>query len=44
MFARLFAYETTERRNWVMEDFTLIGFLDIIRIVLSNCPDLLSSP
>lgn len=26
-----------------MEDFTLIGFLDIISIILSNCPDLLSS-
>lgn len=44
MFTRLFAYETTEKRNWVMEDFTLIGFLDIIRIILSNCPNLLAPP
>jgi hypothetical protein len=38
MFDRLFIYETTERRNWTGEDFTLIGFFDIIRITLSNCP------
>jgi hypothetical protein len=43
MFGRLFLYETTERRNWIIEDFTLIGFFDIIRITLSNCPQALSS-
>lgn len=43
MFDRLFAYETTERRNSVLEDFTLIGFFDIIRITLRNCPEALSS-
>lgn len=42
MFDRLFIYETTERRNWTSEDFTLIGFFDIIRITLSNCPEALS--
>jgi len=43
MCDRLFAHETTEKRNNFVEDFTLIGFFDVIRITLSNCPQALTS-
>jgi hypothetical protein len=38
---RLYSYEPTEKRSSLLEDFTLIGLLDIIKILIERCPDVL---
>jgi hypothetical protein len=40
---RLIEYEASEKRSSFFEDHTLIGFLDIIRILIENDPDILES-
>lgn len=40
---RLHYYESTEKRNSLMEDYTLIGFFDVIRIFIENCINSLTS-
>jgi hypothetical protein len=40
---RLIEYEASEKRSSFFEDYTLIGLLDIIRILLENDPYILES-
>lgn len=37
--ARLEAYEPTEKRNSFLEDFTLIGLIEVIAILIENRTD-----
>ena len=32
-------YEPTEKRNSFLEDFTLIGLIEVIAILIEKCPD-----
>ena len=36
-------YESTEKRNSMMEDYTLIGYFDVIRIFIENSVNSLQS-
>jgi hypothetical protein len=39
---RLYAYEPTEKRNGIWEDYTLIGLIDVITILIERCPTALA--
>jgi hypothetical protein len=39
---RLLNYESTEKKNSFLDDYTLIGFIDIIKILIESNPTILS--
>jgi hypothetical protein len=39
---RLLAYESTEKKNSFLDDYTLIGYIDIIKILIESNPTILT--
>ena len=43
VIVRLFNYESNEKKNSYLDDYTLIGFIDIIKILIESNPTILKA-
>ena len=42
MILRLLAYESTEKKSSFLDDYTLIGFIDVIKILIESDSNILT--